>query len=38
MIKVSVMYPTRPGALDHQYYETKHMRCVERVGRRLRRH
>ncbi|HWK49508.1 MAG TPA: EthD family reductase, partial [Steroidobacter sp.] len=34
MIKVSVMYPSRPGArFDHAYYKDKHMPLVQaRMG------
>jgi len=34
MIKVSVMYPNKPGArFDHEYYRDKHMPLVkERMG------
>lgn len=31
MIKVSVMYPNRPGArFDHDYYRDKHMPLIKR--------
>jgi uncharacterized protein (TIGR02118 family) len=31
MIKVSVMYPNKPGArFDHDYYRTRHMPLIER--------
>ncbi|MFQ5933299.1 MAG: EthD family reductase [Dehalococcoidia bacterium] len=34
MIRVSVLYPNKPGAkFDHEYYATKHMKLVQdRVG------
>ena len=32
MIKVSVMYPNRPGArFDHDYYRDRHMPLVQRL-------
>ncbi|MGA9368763.1 MAG: EthD family reductase, partial [Steroidobacteraceae bacterium] len=32
MIKVSVMYPNKPGArFDHDYYRDRHMPLVKRL-------
>ena len=38
MIKVSVMYPNKPGVrFDHEYYRTKHLPLIKsRMGAALR--